>query len=273
MLDYSSGLFLASPRRTGKSTFLRQDLIPACEQRDWELVYVGLWSSPHSDPGLLIVRAIMAKLQSYAPRSNKQLNTAGSDAVRLYRTLTWDRSQPTLPDGVTLVEALQALHEVSGYPVILFIDEAQHALNSETGMNTLFALKASRDALTLGVKQPGLRLVFTGSSRDKLAKLVMSRDQPFFGNTVIPFPLLGSDFTEAFTQYVNANLAPGNTFQVADVAQAFERMGHRPELLWEVVKRVALELGQASELATCYSKGPKRFRRTPYLFSSLSMTN
>ncbi|MGO3207434.1 MAG: hypothetical protein ACTIJ3_10945 [Halomonadaceae bacterium] len=255
LLDYSSGLFLASPRHTGKSTFLRQDMMPACEQRGWEVIYVDLWSSPHSDPGVLIERAIMAKLQSYASRIKQPLSTGGSHVVRLYRTLPWDQSQPTLPDGVTLVEALQALHEVSGYPVVLFIDEAQHALNSERGMNAMFALKAARDALTLGVKQPGLRLVFTGSSRDKLAKLVMSRDQPFFGNTVIPFPLLGSDFIEAFTQHINAKLAPGNTFQVTDVAQTFEHMGHRPELLWEIVKRIALELGQAPELGRLLKQG------------------
>ncbi|MCW4150309.1 hypothetical protein OM427_12330 [Halomonas sp. 18H] len=259
LLDYSSGLFLASPRHTGKSTFLRQDLMPACEQRGWEVVYVDLWSSPHIDPGLLIESTIMATLESYAPRIKKQLNTetAGTEAVRLYRKLTWDLSQQKLPDGATLAEALQALNEASGCPVILFIDEAQHALNTVKGMNTLFALKAARDALKLGVKQPGLRLVFTGSSRDKLAKLVMSRDQPFFGNTVTPFPLLGRDFIEAFTQHVNAKLAPDNTFQVADVAQAFERMGHRPELLWEVVSRVALELGQAPELGTLLQQGGK----------------
>lgn len=108
--------------------------MPSCEQRGWEVVYVDLWSSQHTDPGLLIERAIMAKLQSYAPRIKHQLST--------------------------------------------------------------------------------------GSSWDKLAKLVMSRHQPFFGIT----------------------------FHVADVAQAFECMGHRPKLLWEVVKRVALELGKASEL-------------------------
>ena len=26
--DFTSGLFLAAPRRTGKSTFLREDLVP-----------------------------------------------------------------------------------------------------------------------------------------------------------------------------------------------------------------------------------------------------
>ncbi|WP_416139832.1 hypothetical protein ACM26W_05460 [Halomonas sp. HK25] len=55
----------------------------------------------------------------------------------------------------------------------------------------MFALKAARDALNLGGDSPGLRLILTGSSRDKLAMLVLSRDQPFFGSSVTPFPLLG----------------------------------------------------------------------------------
>lgn len=38
--DFTSGLFLAAPRRTGKSTFLREDLIPECQLRGW---WVTLW--------------------------------------------------------------------------------------------------------------------------------------------------------------------------------------------------------------------------------------
>lgn len=35
-------LFLAAPRRTGKSTFLRQDLAPEAENLDWLPIYVDL---------------------------------------------------------------------------------------------------------------------------------------------------------------------------------------------------------------------------------------
>ena len=255
LIDYSGGLFLAAPRRTGKSTFLRQDLMPACEQHGWEVVYVDLWADRQMDPGLLIERAIMARLQTYAPRIKKLWSAAGVDSVTLHKRLTWDLTGSALPDEATLTEALQALHEASERLVVLFIDEAQHALSSEQGMNTMFALKAARDALTLGRAKPGLRLVFTGSSRDKLAQLVLSRDQPFFGNTVTPFPLLGDDFVEAFTHHVNARLAPGNTFQVADVAKTFERVGRRPELLWDVIKRVALEHGRADDLGELLEQG------------------
>ncbi len=42
LIDYSAGMFLAAPRRTGKSTFLNNDLIPECVRRGWRPVYVDL---------------------------------------------------------------------------------------------------------------------------------------------------------------------------------------------------------------------------------------
>ncbi|MDT9702615.1 hypothetical protein, partial [Streptomyces sp. P17] len=87
--------------------------------------------------------------------------------------VTWDLSTGKLPAGATLSDALQLLSAATGRLVVLIVDEAQHALNSNEGVNAMFALKAARDALNPGGKRPGLRLVFTGSSRDKLAQLVL----------------------------------------------------------------------------------------------------
>lgn len=50
-------------------------------------------------------------------------------------------------DGVTLPDALRALHEAAEAPVALIIDEAQHALTSEAGEATMSALKLARDQL------------------------------------------------------------------------------------------------------------------------------
>ena len=36
ILDAASGLFLSAPRRTGKSTFMREDLTPAMAARGWK---------------------------------------------------------------------------------------------------------------------------------------------------------------------------------------------------------------------------------------------
>lgn len=46
-----SGVFLSAPRRTGKSTFLREDLRPALEAKGAFVLYVDLWSDKQADPG------------------------------------------------------------------------------------------------------------------------------------------------------------------------------------------------------------------------------
>ena len=56
--DAPNGLFLAAPRRTGKSTFLQADLQPALQRRGIVVVYVDLWAAPLRDPGELIAEAI-----------------------------------------------------------------------------------------------------------------------------------------------------------------------------------------------------------------------
>jgi hypothetical protein len=46
-----SGLFLAAPRRTGKSTFMLEDFRPALEEQGALVVYVDLWADKKIDPG------------------------------------------------------------------------------------------------------------------------------------------------------------------------------------------------------------------------------
>ena len=50
LADSRSGLFLAAPRRTGKSTFLREDMLPAMQKRGWTTIYVDLWADKSKDP-------------------------------------------------------------------------------------------------------------------------------------------------------------------------------------------------------------------------------
>ena len=56
--DAHNGLFLAAPRRTGKSTFLQGDLGPALEAAGVLVVYVDLWADTRRDPGALIAEVI-----------------------------------------------------------------------------------------------------------------------------------------------------------------------------------------------------------------------
>lgn len=255
LVDYSSGMFLAAPRRTGKSTFLNNDFIPECVQRGWLPVYVDLWSDRDAAPADLISGAIGTALGGFESALAKAAKKAGIDKINLLRTLSWDFTRPQLPAGTTLAQALAVLHQVSGQMVVLIIDEAQHALNSEEGLNAMFALKAARDHLNRGDRPDGLRLVFTGSSRDKLANLVLKSKQPFFGASITPFPLLGREYVGFITELWNRRLADSNQFKAADLEYAFELVGRRPEMLNTLLAEVSVGLGEAANLGELLRTG------------------
>lgn len=48
-----SGVFLSGIRRIGKTTFLRQDLIPALEAKGALVIYVDLWADRSKSPASL----------------------------------------------------------------------------------------------------------------------------------------------------------------------------------------------------------------------------
>lgn len=191
LADARSGLFLAAPRRTGKSTFLREDLVPEVERRGWIAIYVDLWADRARDPGLMIADAIKARLAEFDGPIAKLAKSAGMEKISVLRTFTFDLGKTGLPPGITLTDALDTLYKAAQRSIVLIVDEAQHALATETGTNAMFALKAARDQMNQGVESPRLFLVFTGSNRDKLANLLLNRTQPFFGSRVTNFRCSG----------------------------------------------------------------------------------
>jgi hypothetical protein len=194
-----SGLFLAAPRRIGKSTFLREDLRPALLKKGVLVLYADLWANKQEDPGSTIVNVVRAELA---------------------------KQKVGLPAGISLSSALAALSDEIQTTIVLIIDEAQHALTTANGSNTLFALKAARDELN-STAHFGLRVVATGSNRDKLTMLRSGREQAFYGAPLIDFPALGMDFIEWFCKQVQlpVQLDPAPTYDL------FVRAGHRPEVL------------------------------------------
>lgn len=243
LADSRSGLFLAAPRRTGKSTFLREDLLPAMQRRGWTTIYVDLWADKSKDPALLITSAVKTKIGAFAGVIAKMAKATGLEKVNVFGALSLNLNSLELPNGLTLADALEALADASKTPVAIVIDEAQHALSTQAGVDAMFALKAARDHLNQGASQQRLFIVLTGSNRDKLAHLVLKRTQPFFGSQVTRFPLLGKDFTDAYANFVNPQLAPSNQFAHDDMFEAFKLVGHRPEMLRSIVGEIALNAG------------------------------
>lgn len=222
----SSGVFLAAPRRTGKSTFVREDLRPAFEAEGAIVVYADLWANPTADPGNVIVNAIRAALASTDGVLLRLAKGAGLSKVNVAGAMNFDLDRVGLGEDVSLTEALVALSDETKKMIVLVIDEAQHAITTEPGVAALFALKAARDELNSS-QHHGLRVVCTGSNRDKLAMLRNSKDQAFFGAPMVNFPTLGHDFINWFCKEIDLpfKLDPEKVWPL------FAEAGYRPELL------------------------------------------
>jgi hypothetical protein len=221
----SSGLFLAAPRRTGKSTFLREDLTPKLQEMGALVVYADLWENRKVDAGQVIVSAVRAELAQHNGLVARLARTAGMDKVTL-GGMSFSLDRVGLGTDVSLATALAALSEDTKKTIVLIIDEAQHTLSSETGEDALFALKAARDKLNAS-QYKGLRVVATGSNQDKLAMLRSSKEQAFFGAPLVKFPALGPDYIAWFCEHAQllAPLNPQTTYEL------FVRADFRPEVL------------------------------------------
>ena len=228
--DDHNGLFLAAPRRTGKSTFLQQDLKPELERQGLVVVYVDLWADPRRDPGELIADAVGTELERHLGLVARGVKKIGLENISVAGAFSIDTRNIGRPDGATLTDALRALQEAADKPVVLIIDEAQHALTSEAGVSVMSALKSARDQLNTP-DSIRLMLIMSGSDRDKLMRLVNSNSAPFYGSQVQRMPGLGADFIAHLAQLIERQhpaLAPVDQVVLMD---AFEHFGRRPQFM------------------------------------------
>ncbi|MEX3959675.1 ATP-binding protein [Trinickia sp. EG282A] len=232
----SSGLFLAAPRRTGKTTFVRADFAPALETLGARVIYVDLWADRKADPGEVIVAAIRTELTKSEFVVTKIAKSLGITGAKI-GSVDFSLDRVGLGKDVSLVQALAALSDDAKGPIVLIIDEAQQAITTQTGNDAMFSLKAARDELNAA--HFGLRVVCTGSNRDKLAMLRSSKDQAFFGAPLIDFPPLDEGYVKWFcdnTTELPAKLSP------EVVTPLFREAGNRPEILGAAADQLRFDL-------------------------------
>ena len=229
----ADGLFLAAPRRTGKSTFLKGDLGPALHELGAEVLYVDFWANLNVDPAALlyaeISRALLenagfvARMAERAKLTKVQIGAAGT-------SLAFDPTQIGTSPGSSLTAALRELSAATSKPIALILDEAQHLTVSPRGEDVLKELKAARDTLN----QPDdvrLMLIMSGSDRDKLGRLTNSKSAAFYGSMVRTLPLLGEDYVAwlgGLLAQSNPNLGRIDT---QAMGSAFAMLGHRPQMM------------------------------------------
>lgn len=234
--DAPNGLFLAAPRRTGKSTFLQSELMPELARRQVVVVYVDLWADQKRDPGSLIAEAVGRALMKQLGVVAKTAKSAGLESISV-GGIKIDTSKIGRVDGTTLADALRALVEAAKNPVALIIDEAQHALTSEAGETAMAALKSARDQLNRP-DQVKLMLVMSGSDRDKLLRLVNTNAAPFYGSQIQRMPELGSDFIAHIAQLIAQQRPDLAEVNQATLHEAFVLFGQRPQFFMEALGQV-----------------------------------
>lgn len=231
-LQVRSGVFLSGIRRIGKTTFLRQDLIPALETMGALVIYVDLWADRSKSPAALVHEAMRATLA--------QLEKPGTKLLQRFKGLNLGVAGVSFGfqvdavgkvGGATLADVFTELVDKVQTNVVLMVDEVQQALGTEEGSNLLFALKAARDAVNTRPSTPGyLLFVGTGSHKSLVADMATRRSQPFAGAVSTAYEPLGLDFVHWKREQLQSIL--GVKLPTPEVMwQGFVAVGQRPEEL------------------------------------------
>ena len=245
-----SGLFLSGLRRTGKTTFLLNDLIPALEEAGALVIYVDLWSDTQTAPAALLLAAVrktLAELQTPASTIVRKLQRVGSADVGAFGfKFGFKLDSVGAGGGPTLARALTEVVDQAKTSVVLIVDEVQHAITSEDGSQMLLALKSARDAINPRPGTPGhFIFIGTGSHRALVSELTARRNQAFAGATSVPYPVLNTDYVEhLLKRLAGEGAAPLPSLAVA--IRAFETLGNRPEEMLKALRQLSRHLPPGS---------------------------
>ena len=237
-------LALFGPRRLGKTWFLDQDLTPAARERGWLPVYADLWLQ-RGAPLAAINHALEEALDDASAPAQAAGKLAKTPVTKLSALgVSVDlgaapsrRKLPEVPE-LRFDALIQRLHAAAGRPVLLMLDEAQ-AL-AEGSAASAEALAGSLRAV-LHKRRQQVYAVLTGSSPDALAQLLATAGAPMYHFAqVLNFPALGDEFLKALAEQYG-RVHKGRKPLLDDLRQLFERLGHKPALMRDVVKSMSAE--------------------------------
>lgn len=253
-----SGVFLSGIRRIGKTTFIRQDLVPALLDLGALVLYVDLWMDRSRPPMALLQEAVRAAASELEQPTSALLQT-----LRRVKGVNFGAAGISpgfqldglgTPAGATLAEVFVEFVRKAQGDVVLVIDEVQQAVASQDGQDMLFALKAARDKVNTATDLPGrLLIVGTGSHKSLVTDMATRRSQAFAGAHTASFEPLGSDYVEWFLNRVEA---AGLAVPSARAAFAgFRDMGSRPEELTKAVRQFQDEVaaGRGAHADTAFA--------------------
>lgn len=227
-------LALVGERRIGKTSLLLFELMQLARQQGLLPVYVDIVQH-RADPLAAINYALQEAIDDLTvPDSTlgKRLKTS-IKKIGLASTALELGEEPARrrPDDPFLLAdwLIKSLLRVAKKPLLLIFDEIQELATVSNGENIVSAI---RSAITKS--KNNVRVVFTGSSQDKLLALFSrSRAALYEGASTMPFPYLGEDFIEHIAKLSTERFR--KRFAMSDLTLAYARLHHQPRALIDLV--------------------------------------
>ena len=234
-LEAHERIAMFGPRQTGKTTLLREEVMPALEKRGVLPIYVECWAD-RNDPMSAINHALTKAFEGIelAPaRKGRRLartpvRKVGAFGASLELGELAERSLPERPT-LRFDALLTRLLEVTKQDVALVFDEFQVIAEVAAATQIAAGLRA---ALAQADKRVGA--VFSGSSQTLLLGMFTTSRAPLYSFAdAIAYPLLKQDFVghvaarfrQATRRDLNQAMALG----------LLEELGHQPAAFLQVV--------------------------------------
>lgn len=232
----AEALALYAPRRSGKTSFLLNDLAATAAEQGLQPVFVDLWAN-RERPGEAIADALEAaarKVQSpdfkygtVLGRFAKEVTSIGAFGVSVGMKERASVTGPSTQDTLSRIGYwADQLLASSARPVMLIVDEAGALASAKDGLEVAAALRAA-------LQRHGrldVRPVFSASSRESLTRLFDTPDSPLyrFGvGGVLPPPDEGiaKHFAERLKE------SSGISVSVNALTDAYRRLDNKPAAL------------------------------------------
>lgn len=194
-LSSHEGVFLAGPPSIGKTTFLREDLVPQLKKSGAAVIFVELTGCDGKKATRKVYAAVNEFLKAAA------VDMAGSSQGKFI--WSFDPDKVGEEDGETLAYALTEAVRRLGRHIVLILDGIEVWPRTESGIWLLKNLKAARDAVNIRRENDEgtyLHIVGVSSDRELVREMTARTSQPFFGADAEDFPMPGEDFGEARTK-------------------------------------------------------------------------
>lgn len=198
----AEGVSIFGPRRTGKTSFLINDLMPMIEQNGHRVIYTSFWPARKSPLTSLLenfeesqrTESAFERVKSLAADFEKRIRLRLPGGAAEVEQRLPKATEQDLAIGLRRIDHYCKRFASDSKPAFLLFDEYQELEKAEFAESLIASLRTSID-----IRKFRLRVVFAGSSQHRLRQMFTERDAPFFRYA---FPLSMPPLDDRFVDFL-----------------------------------------------------------------------